>query len=199
MLVFLHLFLPGVAGGQVAGGGAIADTVHLHAEAYTHGPFYGDLEAPGALQSAINLVSRKGQLILIHGNERRHRLLVNLVAQWNALGVAHVLLLAFDESLCTSLRVRNRIGCAHSSYLHHGPAADAISRRELAPNYVAWLQRFRYMRLLLELGVDVLAIDSDVAIRVNPLPLMLEQLSNFALVTTFDFKGGFANSNWYAN
>ena len=159
--------------------------------AFTRGPYYGDLEGPGEFDLALRTVGLANEVILIHGNEKRLRLLVNLIAQWNAVGVSHVLLLAFEKSLCDALRVEGRIGCAHSSYLSAGPLADAIRHRELQPQYVAWLQRFRYLRLCLEARVSVLAIDSDVAVLRNPIPLMRSSMGGFPLVTTFDFKGGY--------
>ena len=102
--------------------------------AFTRGPYYGDLEGPGEFDLALRTVSLANEVILIHGNEKRLRLLVNLIAQWNAVGVSHVLLLAFEKSLCDALRVEGRIGCAHSSYLSAGPLADAIRHRELQPS-----------------------------------------------------------------
>ena len=55
--------------------------------ARTAGPFYGDIDAgPGALLDAVDTVAgRSGsELILLHADYKRFRLLVNLIAQLNA-------------------------------------------------------------------------------------------------------------------
>lgn len=183
---------------RAAGGGSTM------AAARTNGPYYGDLEAPGELSRAIRLVSRDSHLMLLHGNRRRERLLVNLVAQLNDVGVFHVLLLGFatdadEASICDGIRSGGRIGCATSSYLRtSGPAEliKAVRKRELPARYLSWLQRFRYLRLLMEARVDVVALDSDVAVRTDPSPLLrAAELGDAHLVTTFDYKGGFANTN----
>ena len=54
--------------------------------ARTLGPYYGDLEGPGELERAVRLVSSEGELVLLHGNEFRLRMLVNLVAELNSHG-----------------------------------------------------------------------------------------------------------------
>ena len=54
--------------------------------ARTLGPYYGDLEGPDELERAVRLVSSEGELVLLHGNEFRLRMLVNLVAELNSHG-----------------------------------------------------------------------------------------------------------------
>ena len=78
--------------------------------ARTLGPYYGDLEGPGELERAVRLVSAGGELVLLHGNEFRLRMLVNLVAELNSHGLYNALLLGFTSALCDGLRVRGRIG-----------------------------------------------------------------------------------------
>lgn len=78
--------------------------------ARTLGPYYGDLEGPGELERAVRLVSAGGDLVLLHGNEFRLRMLVNLVAELNSHGLYNALLLGFTSALCDGLRVRGRIG-----------------------------------------------------------------------------------------
>ena len=51
-------------------------------------------------------------------------------------------------------------------------APPSVLRDTPARSYLAWLQRFRYLRLLLERRVNVLAVDSDVALLVDPYPLL---------------------------
>ena len=55
-------------------------------------------------------MSAGGELVLLHGNEFRLRMLVNLVAELNSHGLYNALLLGFTSALCDGLRVRGRIG-----------------------------------------------------------------------------------------
>ena len=105
--------------------------------ARTLGPYYGDLEGPGELERAVRLVSAAGELVLLHGNEFRLRMLVNLVAELNSHGLYNALLLGFTSALCDGLRVRGRIGCAHSSYMYTGALAERAQAWGLRPNYRA--------------------------------------------------------------
>ena len=58
------------------------------------GLYHGDLEGPGELERAVGLVARpadtvsrgRSELVLVHADHRRLRLLVNLVAQLGKLG-----------------------------------------------------------------------------------------------------------------
>ena len=54
------------------------------------------------------------------------------------------------------------IGCAHSSYLRSGALGAARRRWQLKRKYVAWIQKFHYVRRLLEMKISVLALDSGV-------------------------------------
>ena len=133
---------------------------------------HGDLELPGALQRTISLVARPTdslpELVLLHANHRRLQLLVNLASQLAALGIRNTLALGWSETLCRVLaRAELPIHCAHSSYLRTGPLA-AAAERLLPHKHVAWLQRFYYLRRLLELRVRVLALDTDIAVRADP-------------------------------
>ncbi|EOD37892.1 hypothetical protein EMIHUDRAFT_224863 [Emiliania huxleyi CCMP1516] len=127
----------------------------LPATPRTRGAFYGDLEAPGALERMVRTTSLRGELVLLHGNSKRRRLLLNLIAQLNGLDIDHILLLAFTPDMCERLR-RNRNGAAR---------------------------------------VNVLALDSDVAVFSSPYPHLHGAFRRFALVAAFDTKGGFANVN----
>ena len=55
-------------------------------------------------------VSSGGELVLLHGNELRLRMLVNLVAELNSHGLFNALLLGFTAALCDGLRVRGTRG-----------------------------------------------------------------------------------------
>ena len=123
----------------------------------------------------IRTVSRSSEIVLMHGDSNRLRMLVNLIAELNALSIDHILLLGFNEATCVQIAGRRRIGCAHSSYLWDvkaaGEAGELAVHRErwnLAQKYVAWIQKFHYMRLLIEARVNVLALDSDVVISTSP-------------------------------
>ena len=145
----------------------------------------GDLEAPGALERMLQRVSRppdvgctpsascsaQRELILLHANHRRLRLLVNLAAQLRALRLDHTLALGFGASLCDALRrAAQPLACAHSSYMQRGALAEAAA--QLPSKHIAWLQRWYYLRRLLEANVRVVALDTDMAITADPFPLL---------------------------
>ena len=174
-------------------GGMSADP--LANGARTLGPYYGDLEDKGELERAVRLTAASGELVLLHGNENRLRMLINLVAELNSHGIFHALLLGFSQSLCAVLRVRGAIGCAHSSYLYTGALAGRARTWGLQDRYIAWLQKFHYMRLLLEMRINVLALDSDVVLFADPYPHLRGAFGGYSFVTAFDTKGGFANVN----
>ncbi|EOD41492.1 hypothetical protein EMIHUDRAFT_193794 [Emiliania huxleyi CCMP1516] len=73
--------------------------------------------------------------------------------------------------------------------MQRGALAEAAA--QLPSKHIAWLQRWYYLRRLLEANVRVVALDTDMAITADPFPL----LRAYQLVTTYDFKGGFANTN----
>lgn len=162
--------------------------------ARTAGPYYGDLDAsPGSLAAAVNMVAGPtgSELILLHADHRRLRLLVNLIAQLNGHGIDHILVVGFSATTCTVLRAGGRIGCATST--HQQAAASLVDRR-----FVAWLQRFHLLRRLIELNavrrppMNVLALDTDMAVRAHPYASLHAALahSTIKMVTTFDYKGG---------
>ena len=164
--------------------------------ARTRGPYYGDVEQPGELERMVRLVSSGGELVLLHGDEHRLRMIVNLVAQLNAHGIDHTLLLGFTPGVCALLERRGAIACAHSSFMTDASArADAARRWSLQHKYVAWIQKFDLMRRLVEARLNVLALDSDVIVRADPYPHLRGAFANYTLVTAFDTKGGFARVN----
>ena len=171
-------------------------------DARTLGPFYGDIAAPGEFRRMVNTVSVGGEIVLLHGDFHRLRMLVNLIANLNEHDIYHILLLGFNQATCTQLARRRLIGCAHSSYLwdesadgEAGQLARRRSRWTLAPKYVAWIQKFHYMRLLIEAKINILALDSDVVATSSPYPHLHGPFRSFHMVTAFDTKGGFANIN----
>ena len=196
-------------------------TAHAQGRGRFHMALHGDLEADGALERTVHLVARRAdsgctvdsagcstqhELVLLHANHRRLRLLVNLAAQLQALNIQHTLALGFTPALCSALHEIQlvRVHCAHSSYLREAslsnPTRQLLSAKQAAwlpAKHIAWLQRFYYLRRLLELRVRVLALDTDMAIRADPFPVLRDPslFGRFQLVTTFDFKGGFANTN----
>lgn len=156
--------------------------------AHTRGAFYGEIDSEAGLAAAISAVSVGGEIILLHADRRRQRLLVNLIAQLNSFAIEHVLVLGFSAETCRRMRVGSRIGCVTSC--HAADAAAHVSR-----NFVAWLQRFRLIKRLGERGINVMALDTDMAVRVDPYARLHGTFGGYRLVTTFDFKGGFANTN----
>ena len=134
-------------------------------------PIFGDLQSPGALRQAVQSTSRSGELVLLHADKRRLRLLVNLVAELAAWQVHHVLVLGFSSSVCTELAASGdgSLGCAHSSYLQTGRPAQQLSQSLLTARQVAWLQRFHLLRRLVEEErVNVLALDTDITVHAEP-------------------------------
>ena len=171
-------------------------------EAFTRGPYYGDLEQPGEFERMVRTMSSRGELVLLHGDGNRLRMIVNLIANLNEHGIDHILLLGFDSATCARLKPRSLIACAHSSFLWDeqagGDQAELAARRAtwtLESRYVAWIQKFHYMRRLLERRINVLALDSDVVATTDPYPHLRGPFGRYALVTAFDTKGGFANIN----
>eukprot|EP00966_Prymnesium_polylepis_P106313 2462444-Prymnesium_polylepis.1 len=165
--------------------------------ASTRGAYYGDLDESGGLSRALSTVAVGGELILLHANARRLRLLVNLITQFNAYGIYHIMVMGFGASTCAALRAGGRIGCVTSTYMETGPLSELVAARRLEHRFVAWLQRFHLFRRMIEEapGVNILACDTDLAVRVNPYDSLHGAFRDFKLVTTFDFKGGFANTN----
>ena len=81
--------------------------------ARTAGPYYGSIDG-ASLQTAVNTIAGPsgGEIILLHGDKRRLRLMVNLIAQLNAWRIDHILVLGFTSETCDTLRAGKRIGCA---------------------------------------------------------------------------------------
>ena len=126
------------------------------------------------------------RLVLLHADFNRLRLLANLVAELRVWQVSSILVLGFTESVCKAWR--GVTTCAHSSYLRTGPLVPFVAARGLSANYVAWLQRFYYLRRFLELRVSVLALDTDITVHAEPFAVLRPFGERFALTTTFDFK-----------
>ena len=163
----------------------------LPATPRTRGAFYGDLEAPGALERMVRTTSLRGELVLLHGNSKRRRLLLNLIAQLNGLDIDHILLLAFTPDMCERLR-RNRngaVGCAHSSHLlppsplaatrpnatkSAAMAAAAAAWGMADSNYRHWLAKWRTMRRLLEASLFSGALSGSSPV----LPMSLSRASS---------------------
>ena len=109
-----------------------AASAHSDLYARTNGPYYGDLHRDGELQRAIKLVSRGGEIVLLHGDAGRLRMLVNLVANLNELHIFHILLLGFSDSICNVLRSeqRGRMAGGHSRscFVVHARAIACLPR-----------------------------------------------------------------------
>jgi len=174
---------------QAVGARALDLTTRAHIDAArTRGNHYGEIDSDGGIDVAIRAVSVDNEVILLHADRRRQRLLVNLIAQFNSFKIDHILVLGFSAETCRRMRVGGRIGCVTSR--HQIEAMLHVSK-----NFVAWLQRFRLIKRLAERGINVMALDTDVAVRANPYPSLRSAFGGYRLVTTFDYKGGFANTN----
>ena len=204
----------------------------------THGPY--NLDTPGALHAAVQSHSHGGELILLHADRRRLRLLLNLIAELAAWESHHIFVLGFTATVCADLaQAGSAVGCGYTSYLRAGPLAADVVKSGISFNYVAWLQKSHLLRRFIEEepGVNVLALDTDMTVHTTPGPdtgpepnhdpdsdpdpdpdptttptatpntspnpnqvhaepyAALRAFRDFTLVTTFDFKGGFANAN----
>ena len=160
--------------------------------ARTAGPYYGSIDG-ASLQTAVNIIAGPSgsEIILLHGDKRRLRLMVNLIAQLNAWRIDHILVLGFTSETCDTLRAGKRIGCATSTYREDS---------DLEHKFVAWLQRFHLIKRLIAMNtpsrpLNVLALDTDMAVRASPYGSLHTIFKPFTMVTTFDYKGGFANTN----
>ena len=152
-----------------------------------------------------NLAGTSGELILLHGNLLRARLLVNLVAQLHAKHLRNILLLAFDPSLCDVLQQSGTdVACAVCASgpwecVHDGPPCAPWGRRyPVDAKYIAWMRRLHLLRKLAEARLNVLAIDSDVAVMADPYPMLaaLRRASPaVSLLLTYDHVVGFAHLN----
>ena len=56
-------------------------------DARTRGPYYGDLEARGEFRRMIRTVAVGGEIVLLHGDFHRLRMLVNLIANLNDVDI----------------------------------------------------------------------------------------------------------------
>ena len=164
----------------------------------------GDICAPGAITRAARGVGSRG-VTLIHGNAARARLLVNLHAQLSAVNVlGGILLLAFRKLLCKRLALAgSSISCvtcssgpfAHDTHeLHLNTWRDA-GKYSLDDKALAWFQRLYVMRVFTEHNVDVLALDSDMAIRVDPRIIFRDASFGKGLLLAYDHNVGFAHVN----
>ena len=130
-----------------------------------HGPY--NLDTPGALHAAVQSHSRGGELILLHADRRRLRLLLNLIAELAAWDSHHIFVLGFTATVCADLaQAGSTVGCGYTSYLRAGPLAADVVKSGISFNYVAWLQKSHLLRRLIEeeSGVNVLALDTDMTV-----------------------------------
>ena len=164
--------------------------------ARTSGPYYGNVDTTASLTYAVHIIcgGSGSELVLLHGDHRRLRLMVNLIAQLNTWNIYHIMFLGFDSETCAHMKTQGRIGCVTSSHLDGN---KHVAERHLEKKFVAWLQRFQLLRRLFELErpVNILALDTDMALRAHPYETLHRLLGSYTMVTTFDFKGGFANTN----
>ena len=126
-----------------------------------------DLDTTGALHAAVQSHSRGGELILLHADRRRLRLLLNLIAELAAWDSHHIFVLGFTATVCADLaRAGSTVGCGHTSYLRVGRLAADVMKSGISFNYVAWLQKSHLLRRLIEEepGVNVLALDTDMTV-----------------------------------
>lgn len=83
----------------------------------TSSVYYGDLELPGEIERAISLTAHSSDLVLLHGNFDRLKLILNLAAQLQEHHIHHTLVLSFiergaSEPICDVLRRHSKTACA---------------------------------------------------------------------------------------
>lgn len=93
------------------------------------------LDAPGALHAAVQSYSRGGELILLHADRRRLRLLLNLIAELAAWEVRHIFVLGFSATVCDDLaQAGSTVGCGTMTYMRTGPLAADVERSGISFN-----------------------------------------------------------------
>lgn len=137
--------------------------------------------------------SDDGELIFLLTDERRLRLALNLLLNLEEFELYHHVVVASTSAVCSELWARARriglsLGCVTSSFLRRGMSArtDAgLDAYGFADDHVyhLWWARWFVLSAALELGYRVLLLDTDVAIRANPYPLLHGALAHHTLIT----------------
>ena len=163
----------------------------------------GDLEVPGVLERVLarhasyyetgfrNASCRRQKDVLFMLTDRHHtKWAHNLLLNLYALHIKHNVVIGSDAAVCDSLGRRLRAfgsplpGCAHSSYLRNSSLAASLSRWHIHEEHVfhLWWQRWRYVCRSVALGFNVLFLDTDISLRVDPYPLLHAVYSHRQLV-----------------
>ena len=154
---------------------------------------FGDLEAPGAFDRALQARSAGGEVILTVTDWRHQRWAHNLLLNLEQLDLHHHLVLAAEPLVCHALvmRMAGAVGCGHSSWLRGGANAtiDAgLYAYHIQEGHVyhIWWQRWHYLARAVALGYRALSLDSDMSLRVSPYPILRGPMRSHQLVVAID-------------
>ena len=173
-----------------------------------HMLLYRDVEATSDAHLFERIAAARSvnnELLMLTSDKQQLPLTLNLVAQLDGLGIGHHLVLGRDSSTCHAVRRRGRVACFWSTYLMGNPQGGAAGsgagaapsspspsgrRKKVPPVELLWLQRHHYVGRAIGAGLNVLLLDSDVAVSRSPYPyLKSPPLNRFHAVVLGDSTG----------
>ena len=125
-------------------------------------------------------------------------LAVNLAASLAKVKLYHYLILAADESVCPLLTTVDAPACVWSSLLRQYRAR--LNAYRIRAFQLMWLQRWYYVRRLLQLGINCMLLDTDVVLYRDPYTYFKGVFANHSLFGLMDSSVTFAKTNggtWY--
>ena len=144
---------------------------------FTH--FGADLEADGVLHEVAAQISYRNELILVCGDgapTASSSNALNAVLQLRALQLHHILFLSDSSASCYALRQAiPSIACVWSSRIPSSRPPNgglAVQRYWSFAFYFYDLRKHYTAKLAIELGINVLHTDTDVAWLGNPYPVL---------------------------
>ena len=155
--------------------------------------FGADLESPGVLAAAARQIAWRGEVILAcgDGTDYASPTALNVVLQFYALKLHHVLYVSDSAASCAALRrAVPSLACMWSSLINASkPAHESVCVKKYWDKrfYFYNLRKHYLMRLTSELGLNVLQTDTDVVWFTDPYPALYSYpLAQQALVVQKD-------------
>ena len=155
--------------------------------------FGADLESPGVLAAAARQIAWRGEVILAcgDGTDYASPTALNVVLQFYALKLHHVLYVSDSAASCAALRrAVPSLACVWSSLINASkPAHESVCVKKYWDKrfYFYNLRKHYLMRLTSELGLNVLQTDTDVVWFTDPYPALYSYpLAQQALVVQKD-------------
>ena len=153
-----------------------------------------DVAQPGALERVASQIAFKGEVILIcgDGSAAASPMALNTVLQMYAMRLQHVLYVSDSPASCAKLNlaVGGQLACVWSSrIIKSKPVNDGGCTKKY------WDMRFYFYdirkdivaRLAVDLGINVLQTDTDVAWFENPYPLLkMGRSASINLISQWD-------------